>query len=402
MRVLPWIKKYIPTAPEEVVGQDVGVQRLLSYVKEFSKGCSPMLLHGPPGTGKTSAVYAVAESLDLEVIELNASDARNKAAINDLLGAALGQHSLFFKGKVILVDEADGLSGTKDRGGVPALLALVKNSSFPIVITANDAGSKKLKAVKKASESVEFASLAPKDITLLLQGIAKKEGIDAEEQALTAIARRVGGDARAAVNDLQTLSDGKKITMQELDALGDREQKEVIEQALLRIFKTTSADVALPAFDNVDANINELFLWIDQNLPKEYSKPEDLARAYDALAEADRFFGRIRRWQYYRFYVYIYNLLTAGIALAKDEKYPGAPKYKRSSRPLMIWMANQRNAKKKAIAEKLGAATHASRKRATEDVMFFKPVFQKGGQTANAIADALDLDEDELAWMEKH
>jgi len=46
------------------------------------------------------------------------------------------------------------------------------------------------------------------------------------------------------------------------------------------------------------------------NLPKEYTKAEDLAKAYENLSLADVYFGRIRRWQYYRFYVYIYNLLS--------------------------------------------------------------------------------------------
>ena len=59
--------------------------------------------------------------------------------------------------------------------------------------------------------------------------------------------------------------------------------------------------------------------WVEENIPREYKKNPDIARAFDALSIADTFFGRIRRWQYYRFYVYIYNLLSAGIAIAKEE-----------------------------------------------------------------------------------
>ncbi len=401
MRPLPWIRKHAPAKAGEVVGQASGVERLQRHLDAFRPGAKPLLLHGPTGTGKTAAVHAVAGERGLEVIELNASDARNKASITQLLGAALGQRSLLFAGKVILVDEADGLSGTKDRGGLQALLALVKEAHYPVVVTANDVESRKLKALKKASDPVEFPPLGAQSITLLLERIAEREGVEAEPDALRAIARRAGGDARAAVNDLQTLSDGKRVTLAELDALGDREQREALEQALTRVFKTTSADVALPAFDNVDADLDELFLWIDQNLPREYARPADLARAYEALAEADRFFGRIRRWQYYRFYVYIYNLLTAGIALAKEEKYPGAPRFKRSSRPLMIWMAKQRNAKKRAIAEKLAAATHTSTKRVLNDVLLFRPLFVQGGPAAEAMAAALELEPEERDWLAK-
>jgi replication factor C large subunit len=397
MSVLPWIRKYAPTKGSEVVGQDSGVAQLRQFITGFSKGMAPLVLHGPPGTGKTASVHALARELDLELIEVNASDVRNKASINELLGAALGQQSLFFKGKVILVDEADGLSGTKDRGGLQAVLALVKEARYPVIITANDIASDKLKALKKQGVPVAFDALAPKDIAQLLEGIAKQENITCEEKALTAIAHRAGGDARAAVNDLQTLSDGNTLTMAEIEALGDREQKEAIEQALLRVFKTTNATVALPAFDNVDVDVDQLFLWIDQNLPNEYTKPEDLARAMDALSEADKFFGRIRRWQYYRFYVYIYNLLSAGIALAKTEKYPGMPTFKRSSRPLQIWMANQRNAKRKAIAQKLAEKTHTSAKRSFNEILILKGVFKKGKQ--QELIEELELTEDEVAWL---
>lgn len=391
MVVLPWIRKYAPARADEVVGQEKGVARIKSFITNFSKGSKPLLLHGPPGTGKTTSVYAVTNELDLEVIEVNASDARNKAAINELLGAALGQQSLFFKGKAILVDEADGLSGTKDRGGLQALLALIKTSSFPVIITANDIEKRKLKALKKASETVAFEALTATAITTLLERIAKAEGIEAEGKALGAIARRVGGDARAAVNDLQTLSNGNKVTMKELEMLGERAQKEAIEQALMRVFKTTSANIALPAFDNIDQDVDQLFLWIQENLAHEYRKPEDRARAYDALAEADRFFGRIRRWQYYRFYVYIYNLLTAGIALAKEKKYPGASTYKESKKPLLIWMANQRHARRKSIAAKLAVATHSSERRAFQEVAILRPVL--------ASFEELELTSEEREWL---
>lgn len=392
----PWIRAHAPRSVKELVGQEAAAQRVVRFVEEFRPGAKPLLLSGPPGTGKTSLVHAVASDLGLEVVELNASDVRNKKSINQLLGAALGQQSLFFTGKLILVDEVDGVSGTSDRGGLSAVVALVKEARFPVIATANDAHHDKLKALRKASTLVELAPLAPKAVATLLERIAEAEGVEAAPEAVKAIANRSGGDARAAVNDLQSLSGGGRVSKEDVEGLGDREQKQSIEQALTRIFKTTSAEVALPAFDNVDQDVDALFLWIDQNLPREYTKPEDLARAYEALAEADTFFGRIRRWQYYRFYVYIYNLLTAGIALAKEERYGGMPRIKRSSRPLMIWMANQRNAKRKSIAEKLAAVSHMSKRTAYQHVPYLRGMFKR---KQPAIVEELDLSPDEVAWL---
>ena len=70
----------------------------------------------------------------------------------------------------------------------------------------------------------------------------------------------------------------------------------------LRFYKSTDPNVAITAFENVEEKLDQQLLWIDENLPKEYTKPEDLAKAYDKLSKADVFNRRIRRWQHYRFW----------------------------------------------------------------------------------------------------
>lgn len=390
----PWIRSHAPKKPENVIGQPI--EKLKSLITNHKKGQKPVLLYGPPGSGKTTSVHAIARELNFEIIEVNASDVRNKDAINTLLGAALKQQSLFFQGKIILVDEVDGISGTKDRGGVPALVDLIKKAHFPVVLTANDVDHKKLKPIKKVCSIIEYKALDATTIKQILEAVAKSEGVQAESGVLDSLSRRVGGDARAAINDLQSF--GTNISIKDIEELSQREHIDQIQNALLRIFKTTKADVALPALDNVAEDVDKLFLWIDENIAREYTKPTDLARAYDALSEADKFFGRIRRWQYYRFYVYIYNLLSAGIALAKEEKYRSATKFKESSRILSIWMAKQKNAKKKAIAEKLAQSTHTSATRAFGEVAHLKPMF-KNKQLSEQLIHELELTDDEVAWL---
>lgn len=49
------------------------------------------LISGSPGIGKTSAVRIIAEQLNFDVLELNASDTRGKGAIEELL-SDLSQH----------------------------------------------------------------------------------------------------------------------------------------------------------------------------------------------------------------------------------------------------------------------------------------------------------------------
>lgn len=398
----PWIKIYTPKSTNEIIGQNGALQRLKAFVDGYKRQKKKaLLLCGPTGSGKTSSVHAIARDLGLEIIEINASDTRNKESIQFLLGSALGQQSLFNRGKIVLVDEVDGISGTKDRGGLPAIISLIEKSSFPIIFTANDIWNQKFSGLRKKCEVVEYQKLEYKDIATQLKSIAQKENIQFEEAAIIQLARESDGDLRAAINDLQVLGSDKKITKKEIEEHFQRTTKDTVNDALFKIFKTKNLKIALPAFENVDENIDRLFLWIEENIPKEYKKIPDIARAFEALSIADKFFGRIRRWQYYRFYVYIYDLLSAGIALAKDEKYAEIAKYGETTRVLKIWMANMKNLKKKAIAEKIALKTHCSTKRALEDVYYLKYIFQKSKKGAENIEFYLDLNSEEAAWLRK-
>jgi len=401
MEHISWIRKYMPEKLSDIEGHGKVLDELKKFVSHFKKG-KALLLYGSSGGGKTSSVYALAHDLGYELVEINASDKRNANQINSLLGGASKQASLFFKSKIILVDEVDGITGREDRGGVQAILKFIDTSSYPIILVSNDPFDRKFSSLRKKSVLLEYKTRPYEAILKFLKKICKKEGIKYDADALTTLARRSGGDMRAAINDLQSLAYDKRLTKKEVDTYGERDQTEKITQALLKVFKTTDIDVALKSFDNVNEDLDKVFLWMDENLPKEYTKPADLARGFDELSRADVFKGRIMRWQYYRFYVYCYNLLSAGVALSKDEKYRNLVNYKPTTRILKLWFAKQRNAKKKAIAEKIGDKTHTSTKRALQDTLpYLKPVFKKNKKEAEKISAYLELDKEQVEWLRK-
>ena len=156
----PLTIKYQPKTSKEIIGQDLAVKKLKDFVINFKKQRkNAVLLYGPSGTGKTISAYAIVHDLDLEILEVNASDIRNAEQINSLLGSAIAQRSLFAKSKLILVDEIDGLSGTKDRGGLQAITKLIEKSSFPIVLTATNPWHYKFNTLRRKTEMIEFAPL---------------------------------------------------------------------------------------------------------------------------------------------------------------------------------------------------------------------------------------------------
>lgn len=76
---VPWIEKYRPRTLDDVVGNEEAVSRLRAIAQ--SGNLPNLILAGPPGTGKTTSVHALARQLlgssyKDAVLELNASDAR--------------------------------------------------------------------------------------------------------------------------------------------------------------------------------------------------------------------------------------------------------------------------------------------------------------------------------------
>lgn len=397
-----WIHKYKPKLTKDVIGQERAVRQIQDFIANFKKQKKKAILaYGPSGCGKTASIYAIANESSLEVLEINASDTRNKDGIEKTLGNASCQLSLFSRGKLILVDEIDGVSGNEDRGGISAITEIIDKTSFPIIITADNPWDSKFSALRNKCVLVEFAVPEYTDIMQVLKNIASDEKINISDDALKSLARRSDGDFRAAINDLATMCNAKsKIEIGDLDELSTRNTLEDMPSALMKIFKTTDITLAINALENVDEELEKCALWIDENLPKEYEKPADLARAYDALSKADVFNRRIMRQQHWHFLVYISALLSAGVACAKDERYKKMVSYTPTSRILKIWRANMSNQKRNAIAAKIASHTHTSKKRALHDTLpYLQTIFQKSKSSSGILAKELDLDKEEIGWL---
>ncbi|MGC8694778.1 MAG: AAA family ATPase, partial [Candidatus Micrarchaeia archaeon] len=88
----------------------------MAKLEQFAIEChsgkkpKPLIIYGPPGTGKTTAAHALAYSNGFELIELNASDYRDKEKLEKLLLPASTSQGLFKRKILILLDEIDELS----------------------------------------------------------------------------------------------------------------------------------------------------------------------------------------------------------------------------------------------------------------------------------------------------
>src|SRR3989344_7875524 len=271
-------EKYRIQKTSELINQEKIVEELKKFLAEFPKK-KAALLYGSAGTGKTSLIHAFAKENNLDILELNSSDLRNRAKLEVILKPAALQQSLFKKSKIILMDEVDGVTGT-DIGGIPELENLIIATKFPIIMTCNDVWQSKLSPIRSKSKLVEMKALTLDQILKVLINICEKENFKKNPLTLRQIAIKSQGDLRAAINDLESYSRADFT----IDLTEKRDTEENIFNILRRLFKERGDFLEL--FDHSELSLDEIFLWIEENIPKEY-KNEALIKAYSALAKAD-------------------------------------------------------------------------------------------------------------------
>jgi len=387
-----WTEKHRPKYFIDIRGQELAVEKIKEFLRNFGKGKKAVILHGPPGTGKTALAYVAANEMRSELFELNASDLRNSEKLREILKPATEQKSLIKKGKIILVDEVDGISGV-DRGGLSELVRLIESSSHPMIITANDIWNKKFSELRKKTEIIQVKEIDYRTIKDIMIEILRKEKKFIDNDILTNIAIKSRGDMRAAINDLQvaaSLPDPSQILIDERNKEAD------IFTALRMVFKGKPNNVLLKIFDSINKPIDEIILWIEENIPAEY-QGEELVKAYDILSKVDIFKKRIYRQQYWRFLVYENALLSYGISSSKTNEKTGFTSYKKPTRILKIWLNNKKIEKKKSIAKKYARYVHIGEKRALKEFPTIKQFLLNP-----KVQEELKFSENEIEYLNKN
>ncbi|MGA1820378.1 MAG: replication factor C large subunit [Thermoplasmatota archaeon] len=415
---LSWTEKYRPATLDDLVGHNKASEQMRSWAKGWKGGSVPklraLILEGEPGVGKTTAALAMANEMGWGVIELNASDARNLESIRRLATRGSMSHDITdsegfsqgsdFKQKLILLDEADNLyergaqledgSDLSDKGGKRAIVELVRMTRQPVVLIVNNlygliSGSGA--SLSFTCEKLKFRRLSPASVVKRLRQICEMEGIQFDDEVLTAIAERSSGDMRSAVGDLQMVCTGKtRINMKDLTVLGIRDNKENIFNTMELVFRAGSIAEARKALMEVDENIDTLVLWFAENLNVSMSHPEDIDRGLQRLSRSDVYLGRVQRRQNYKLWKYAKDTL-ATLSIAR--RYPNRnrsrfqfPTYLKS-----MSKTKDKRAMLKEVSLLLGRYTHTSIRTIKEDPVHRFRVLSKRepGFSANLVANVM-------------
>ena len=411
-----WTEKYRPRTLDDVVGNGKAIQSLLSWARAWEAGTPKkraVILAGRAGCGKTTSAHALAADMGWGVIELNASDSRNAEAINRIATAGALNQTFTDSGefltsgeggrKLILLDEADNLHGNVDRGGIRAILDTIRRTHQPIVLIVNDLYglTRHSSSFKSLCLTIRFSGIQARSMVPMLRHIAAAEHVEVDLPTINAIAERTSGDLRSAINDLQALSEGRDyVGIDDVDAVGRRDNRTTMYDAVRTILKADNTRAARRAATELDEAPDFLLLWLSENVPLEYREIPDLARAMEVLARADLFLARARRTQNYRLWAYATDLMTGGVATAKDHEYRFYTRYR-----FPLWlsvMGRSRGLRMTmgSLSKKLRHHCHTSSAVIREDIIpFYRQMFELDGAFAVEQTALLELDAPELALI---
>jgi len=370
-----------------------------------------LVLCGGPGVGKTSAALALAHDQGWESVELNASDARNETIIKKIALAGginetftnNGEYASSKKGrnKLIILDEADNLYEREgDRGGKRAIVETIQKTQQPIILIVNDyyALIKKNQDIRRLSHQVQFQGGG--NLSQLLDHICTRENIKVAPEVIKAITDQAQGDIRSAINDLQSLCQGRTQVGKEACAqLATRDRKSELFQGIREILKARDINHARRAARELGETPEFLLLWIDENLPREYRDAQDRYRGFRYLSTSDVFLGRARKYQHYHLWSYAHDLLSGGVAVAKKRYYPGFTRY--SFPTWLTGMGRSRNTRsvRDSIATKIGKACHMSLQKTRTLFPFFQKLITCNKEYAASMTHFLDLTDQELVFL---
>ncbi|XP_066137762.1 enhanced level of genomic instability 1 [Euwallacea fornicatus] len=270
-----WPEKYKPKSTQEIIGNYHGVQELKKWLemwKNYSqeinaksrKGVTDtsesefeisdcdsrdnsrlpgntMILHGPNGSGKTSAVYATAYELKLNVLELNASTKRTGKKLLQELQEATQSHQVRKsenpalskimnmstsknsdlkttnqsnekddkfapKGSkkmcILLIEDID-LIFEQDEGFLSSLFQLIMTSKRPIILTTTDNSPPHVQKFISQYECVSFQRLSMQYLAVWLQIVCLVEGMLVDKGHLGNLLEYNKGDIRKTLLEVQ-------------------------------------------------------------------------------------------------------------------------------------------------------------------------------------------------------
>lgn len=207
---LPLAAFFRPKTLGDFVGQEQIIGEEAWLYKAIKSDQVPSLLFwGPPGSGKTTLALIIAKETKAEFVEISATENGKKDLMAIVSRARqskrLGTKTILFIDEIHRWNKAqqDALLPQVENGTIILIGATTENPSFAI----NGALLSRVKVVV-------LEALSETNLSLVVSRAAKFLGYKAKKDVWNFIARVAGGDARKALNILESVgADGRTITL---------------------------------------------------------------------------------------------------------------------------------------------------------------------------------------------
>jgi replication factor C large subunit len=375
MIMMMWSEKYRPKTVQEMVGNEDARLVAIKWLAGWVSGSRPLLLVGPPGTGKTTLAHTLARQFDYDVVEMNASDIRNKEALQARI-TPIFQNTVNLIGKKIMLflDEVDGISGREDTGGIDTLINLIKEPTVPVIMAANKK-SLKLTKLAKACKIVEFSPVPFELLMLFLDYVLQTEGVKLESDDKISIINNSRGDIRSLLNGAQsrtagysTVSNKDIVDVDIADAINGYFNTDTLDQAMQFIMR---ADASYPdpryRLISPEERRKDMLGALFSSIVSSGVEQKDLASLLNVLSRADIIVGRANASRQWHLLKYVNGLIATG--LFEKSRQRGI-KYQQYSMPWPVMgpiFARSQSTKK--ILDELALGLHLSRSSAGSFVL---------------------------------
>jgi putative ATPase len=204
---LPLAVRMRPRSLREFVGQAhiMGEGKLLRRAIEADR-VSSLILYGPPGSGKTSLAYCIANVTRANYISINATTSGVDELRRIIAGAKQRKNSSGTK-SILFIDEIHRFNKAQQDVLLPDI-----EEGNPILIgaTVHNPYFSLASALLSRSLVCELKTLSTEETTAILNSALKDKArglgnikVKAEKKALEFLAKRCEGDARRALNALE-------------------------------------------------------------------------------------------------------------------------------------------------------------------------------------------------------